>query len=166
MADEKKVDEKKKEEIFKKEVEPLIGNTPTVTIQGKEYKMRRIGIVDTFKLARIIGIGAAGLGKEVSSLDISAESAIGLLIVGFPYASTDILELFASLLGVTEEEIKNPNLFPMGSEIEIIKALMGHIDVKAFFTKAVELMKMESSKEFLKKISTLSKKDINTQTKK
>lgn len=166
MAEEKKVDEKKKEEIFKKEIEPLIGNTPTVTIQGKEYKMRRLGIMDTFKLARIIGIGAAGLGKEVSKLDMSAESAIGLLIVGFPYASADILELFASLLGVTGEEIKDPNLFPMGSEIEIIKALMSHIDVKAFFTKSIELMKMESSKEFLKKISILSKKDISTQTKK
>lgn len=166
MVEEKKVDEKKKVEIFEKEIEPLIGDTPTVTIQGREYKMRRLGILDTFKLARIIGIGAAGLGKEVINLDMTAESAIGLLIVGFPFASKDILDLFASLLGVTPEEIKNPNLFPMGSEIEIIKALMGHIDVKAFFTKSVELMKMETSKEFLKKISTLSKKDINTPTKK
>jgi len=159
-------EEKKKEEIFEKEIEPLIGNTPTVTIQGKEYKMRRLGIVDTFKLARIIGIGAAGIGKEIVNLDMSAESAIGLLIVGFPFASKEILDLFSSLLGVTEEEIRDPNLFPMGSEVEIIKALMDHIDAKAFFTKSVELMKMPTSKEFLKKISTLSKKDTTAQIKK
>lgn len=166
MVEEKKVDEKKKEEIFKKEVEPLIGNTPTVTIQGKEYKMRRLGIVDTFTLARIIGVGAAGIGKELTDLEMTPDVAIGLLIVGFPYASKEILNLFASLLGVKPEEIRDPNLFPMGSEIEIIKALADHIDVKAFFTKSVELMKMPASKEFLKRISTSSKKDTSTLMKK
>ena len=141
------------------EVDPLIGDTPVVTIKGKEYKMRRLGIADTFRLARIIGIGAAGIGKEIADLDMSPEAAIGLLIVGFPFASEEILNLFASLLGVKLEEIRNPDLFPMGSEVDIIKALVEHIDVKAFFTKLVELTEMSASKVFLKKISTLSKKD-------
>ena len=148
------------------EVDPLIGDTPVVKIKGKEYKMRRLGIADTFKLARIIGIGAAGIGREISNLDMTPEAAIGLLIVGFPFASNEILNLFASLLEVKPEEIRNPDLFPMGSEVDIIKALVEHIDVKAFFTKLVELTEMSASKVFLKKISTLSKKDTGGETKK
>lgn len=159
--------EKKDEKgIFEKEIAPLIGDTPTITIRGKEYKMRRMGIVDTFTFARIIGVGAAGIGKELTDLKMTPDVAIGLLIVGFPYASKEILNLFASLLGIKPEEIRDPNLFPMGSEIEIIKALVDHIDVKAFFTKSVELMKMPASQEFLKRISTSSKKDIIGQMKK
>lgn len=156
----------KKESSIIEEIDPLIGDTPVITIKGKEYKMRRLGIVDTFQLARIIGIGAAGLGKEVANLDMTPEAAIGLLIVGFPFASKEILDLFASLLGVKPEEIRNPDLFPMGSEVDIIKALINHIDVMAFFDKLAELIKMPVSKEFLKKISTLSKKDTGGPTKK
>jgi len=160
---EKKKDDKK---TFEKEIEPLIGDTPTVTIKGKEYRMRRLGMSDTFKLARIIGIGAAGIGKEITSLEMTAESAIGLLIVGFPFAEDRILELFASLLGVSDEDIRNPDKFPIGSEVDIIKALVEHIDVKAFFTKLTGLLEMPVLKEFLKKTSTSSRKDMGGKTKK
>lgn len=160
------VEEKKDKMTFEKEIEPLIGDTPKVTIKGKEYKMRRMGMVDTFKLARIIGIGAAGIGKEITSLEMTAESAIGLLIIGFPFAEGKILDLFASLLGVSEEEIRNPDIFPIGSEIEIIKALVEHIDVKAFFTKLTGLLEMPILKEFLKKTSTSSRSGIAGLTKK
>jgi hypothetical protein len=154
------VEEKKDKRIFEKEIEPLIGETPTVIIKGKEYKMRRLGMADTFKLARIIAIGAAGIGKEISSLEMTAESAIGLLIVGFPYADQQILNLFADVLGVKNEEIRNPDVFPMGTEIDLIKALVEHIDVKAFFLKLTGLLEMPILKEFLKKTSTLSRKDM------
>lgn len=160
------VEEKKDKKTFEKEIEPLIGDTPTVTIKGKKYKMRRLGMSDTFKLARIIGIGAAGIGKEITSLEMTAESAIGLLIVGFPYAEDRILNLFSSLLGVSDEDIRNPDIFPIGSEIDIVKALVEHIDVKAFFTKLTGLLEMPILKEFLKKTSTLSRKDMGGQTKK
>lgn len=152
--------EKKKEKrTLEKEIEPLIGETPVVTINGKKYKMRRLGMEDTFRLAKILAIGAAGVGKEISSLEMTAESAIGLLIVGFPYADDRIFELFSSILGITMEEIKNPDLFPMGSEIDIIKALVEHIDVKAFFIRLTVLLEAPMFKEFLNKISTSSKKD-------
>ena len=152
--------------VFEKEIEPFIGETPIVIIQGKEYKMRRLGMVDTFKLARIIGIGAAGIGKELTTLEMTPESAIGLLIVGFPYADRQILDLFADLLGVDINDIRNPEKFPIGSEIDIIKALVTHVDIKAFFTKLTELLEMPALKEFLKKTSTLSKKDMVGQMKK
>lgn len=163
MVEENKDKDKK---IIEKEIEPIIGDTPIVKIKGKEYKMRRLGIADTFKLARIIGIGAAGIGKEIVNLDMTPETAIGLLIVGFPFAAEQILDLFADLLGVTKEEIRNPDLFPMGSEVTIIKALAEHLDAKAFFIKLAELMEVPALKGFLKKTSTLSKKGTSGQIKK
>ena len=151
-----KVEEKKS--MYKEEMEPLIGETPTLTIKGKKYRVRRLGMVDTFRLARIVSIGAAGIGKEMSTLELTPEAAIGLLVIGFPYAEKHIIELFASLLDVKEEDMRDPNKFPMGSEIEIAKALINHIDVKAFFTKLPELLKIPMLKGFSKKTSTVSKK--------
>ena len=148
------------------EVEPLISETPVVTIAGKKYKMRRLGMVETFKLARIVAMGAGGIGTEISKVKMNAESIMGLLVVGFPYASDLVMDLFANVLGVKIEDIKNPKLFPMGSEIDLIQALMGHIDVKAFFTKLTGLMKIPIWKEFSRGISTSSKKDTGGRTKK
>ena len=91
---------------------------------------------------------------------------IGLLIVGFPYADQLILSLFADVLGVKIEDIKNPDLFPMGSEVDIVQALIEHIDVKAFFTKLAGLLKNPAWKEFSKGISTSSKLDTDGQMKK
>ena len=126
--------------------------------------MRRLGMEDTFRLAKILAIGAAGVGKEISSLEMTAESAIGLMIVGFPYADQRIFELFSSVLGIKIEDIKNPSLFPMGSEVDIIKALVEHIDVKSFFLRLAALAETPMLKGFLKKISTSSKKDMDGQT--
>ena len=161
------MDKNKKEKVtLEKEIEPLMGETPIVVIEGKEYRMKRLGIAHTFKLARIVGMGAAGIGKQVGSLEMNAESMVGLLIVGFPYADQLILSLFADVLDVKIDDIKNPDLFPMGSEVDIIQALVKHIDVKAFFTKLTGLLKSQAWKEFSKEISTSSKLDMDGQMKK
>ena len=148
------------------DVEPLFAETPTVTINGKVLKMRRLGVGDTFKLAKVISIGAAGMGAEIGNIELNSEVVAGLLMAGFPFAENEILELFASILGVEFEDMKDPEKFPMGSEIEIIGAMVEHIDVKAFFTKATGLLNRPAIKGFLKGISTSSKKDIESQTKK
>jgi hypothetical protein len=154
-----------KKEIFN-DVEPLVAETPKVTINGKEYEMRRLGIGDTFKLAKVIAIGAAGMGKEIGDIELNAEVAIGLLLAGFPYAEREIIGLFANIIGVKYEDMMNPEKFPMGSEVEIIKALTEHVDVKAFFGKMVGLLKVPAIKGFLKGISTSSKQDTDGQIKK
>ena len=153
------------EEIFN-DVEPLIADTPTVTINGQEFKMRRMGVGDTFKLAKVISIGAAGMGAEIGNIEMNPEVVAGLLLAGFPYAERQILELLAGIIGVRYEDMKDPEKFPMGSEIEIITKLMEHVDVKAFFTKATGLLKKPAVRGFLKSISTSSKQDIKSQTKK
>ena len=154
-----------KEEIFN-DVEPLIADTPIVTINDQEFKMRRMGVGDTFRLAKVISIGAAGMGAEIGNIELNPEVVAGLLLAGFPFAERQILELLASIIGVKYEDMKDPEKFPMGSEIEIISKLMEHVDMKAFFTKATGLFKKPAVKGFLKSISTSSKQDIKSQTKK
>ena len=162
MVDKKEV---KKTEEFN-EAEPLLAETPIVVINGKEYKLRRLGVGDTFKLARIISVGAAGMGKEIGNIEINPEVVAGLLLAGFPYAERHMMELLASIVGVKYEDLIDPEKFPMGSEISIITALTEHVDVKAFFGKLTGLLKMPAIKEFWKRISTLSKSDTDSGIKK
>ena len=159
-----------KKDIDKKEnfneIEPLIAETPTVVINKKEYKLRRLGVGDTFKLARVISVGAAGMGKEIGNIEMNPEVVAGLLLAGFPYAERPMIELLASIIGVSYEDMKDPEKFPMGSEIAIISALTEHVDVKAFFEKLTGLLKTPVIKGFWKRISTLSKSDTDSGIKK
>lgn len=153
-------DKENNKKTIEEELEPFFDEAPSVTIKGKPYKMRRLGIADTFKLGRIIAVGAAGVGKEIGKLELSPEVLAGLMFVGFPYAEKPIMEFLATVIGVTYEEIKDPRKFPMGSEVDIINALVTHIDVKAFFDRLTSLMKTPMFKGFLRKTSTSSKKDM------
>jgi hypothetical protein len=148
--------EKEKSKMKEKEkdngIEALISEGKTVTISGREYQMRRLGIRDTFKLARIIAIGAAGMGKEIGKMDLNGEVLTGLLLVGFPYAEKQIMEFLADIIGIKYEELDDPIKFPMGSEIEMIEALAEHVDVKAFFSKATKLAKQPMFRKLSKEM--------------
>lgn len=141
----------KKSKVESNEVEAFIGDTPIIVIRGKEYKIRRLGISDVFKLGRILAVGAAGLGKEIGKLELNAEVLIGLLVVSFPYAENQCMEFIASIVDVKIEDLKNPELFPVDSILDILKALAEHEDVKAFFTKLGSLLKTPILKELSKK---------------
>ena len=133
------------------EVKAFVAEAPTVVIKGKEYKLRRLGITDIFKLGRILAVGAAGMGKEIGKLELNPGVLAGLLIVSFPYAENQCLEFLASIIGVKAEDLKNPELFPVDSILDILKVLAEHEDVKAFFTKLGALLKTPVFKEFSKK---------------
>ena len=132
------------------EVEPLVGEVPTVTIKDKEYKLRRLNLTDIFKLGRILGGGAAGMGKEIGKMDLSPGVLAGLLLVSFPYAERQCLEFIGSILDVKIEDLKNPEIFPVDSILDILKVLVEHEDVKSFFDKLVGLLKTPAFKAFSK----------------
>jgi len=143
---------KKSEKKEFDEVEAFVAEAPTITIKGKEYKLRRLGVTDVFKLGRILAVGAAGIGKEIGKLEMNPGVLAGLLIISFPYAENQCLEFIASIIGVKVEELKNPELFPVDSILDILKVLAEHEDVKAFFTKLGALLKTPIFKEFSKKV--------------
>lgn len=143
----KKLDKKKFDEV-----EAFVGESPTVTIKGKEYKLRRLGVSDVFKLGRILAVGAAGMGKEIGKLEMNPGVLAGLLIVSFPYAEDQCLEFIASIINVKVENLKDPELFPVDSILDILKVLAEHEDVRAFFIKLTGLLKTPIFKEFSKKV--------------
>jgi hypothetical protein len=148
------------------DIEAFTAEGSTVIINDEQYTMRRLGIKDTFKLARIVAIGAAGMGKEIGNMELNAAVVGGLLLVGFPYAEKEVLTFLADIIGVSYDDITDPRKFPMGSEVDLINALVEHIDVKAFFGKVLKLVKSPMLKELSKGTSTSSKKGTNSPTSK
>lgn len=112
---------------------PLLAEPPVITVAGREYPMRRLGVRDTFKLARILAAGAAGLGQQLERMEMTPENIGMLLIAGVPFAEKQAIEVLSSVIGVTPEEFSDPARFPMGSELEVIGGLIEHQDLKAFF---------------------------------
>jgi len=143
--------EKVKLESEVSEMGPFVGEGPVIIANGKEYKVRRLNITDIFKLGRILGVGAAGIGKEIGKMELDPSVLAGLLLVSFPYAEKQCLELIASILDVKIEELKDPAIFPVDSVLDVLKVLIEHEDIKAFFIKLVGLLKMPIFKGFSKK---------------
>ena len=149
MPEDKPIKKSEKKEFD--EVEAFVAEVPIVTIKGKQYKVRRLGIADIFKLGRILAVGAAGMGKEIGKMELNPGMLAGLLIVSFPYAERQCMEFIASIIDVKVEDLKDPELFPVDSILDILKVLSEHEDVKAFFTKLTGLLKTPVFKEFSKK---------------
>lgn len=138
-------------------LDPMIGDRPTVTIVDREgnenlYYMRTLGIQDTFRFLKIIAQGAAYMGgnllDKISALN--AETVAMLVLAGLPFAEKEALDLLANILQKKEdgklkalsyEEIKDSEKFPIGSEVDIIQALMQHQDLHIFFGKLGKLVK-------------------------
>lgn len=122
--------------------EPITSTGPTVTINDHEYTLRRLGIKDTFAVARIVAVGAATAQQPLTNVEMSdPEKLQPLLLSGFIAAEKTAVELLASLISVSVKDFTNPDLFPMGSELQIIEALVEHQDLRAFFTSAGNLMR-------------------------
>ena len=81
MPEDKPIKKPEKKEFD--EVEAFVGESPTVTIKGRKYKVRRLGVSDVFKLGRILAVGAAGMGKEIGKMELNPGMLAGLLIVSF-----------------------------------------------------------------------------------
>lgn len=140
-------------------LEPIVGDNPAVEIEGKQYNIRRLGIADTFKLTRILSIGVSMMGGSIESMN--AKSAAMALFAAIPRAEKEIIDLLASLIGVKPEEIRDPDLFPMGSEIAIIEELVKHQDMQAFFTR---LGKMIEGNPALQQVVQQAQKETDQET--
>lgn len=115
---------------------PLLDEAPKVTIAGREYQLRRLGVRDTFAVARIVAVGAAAMNRPLG--DDLDPGAIGqLLLSGFMAAEETTIKLLASVIGVT---VKDLEAMPMEAPLDIAAALAEHQDLRAFFARASELM--------------------------
>lgn len=120
----------------------LLWEAPEITIQGRTYKLRRLGIRDTLKVAKILAAGVSTLGPDAGPLnEMTTDKMAYILLSAAPFAEKQTMEVLASVVGVTPEELDDPELFPMGSEIDILTALVQHEDMQAFFGRLRSVMK-------------------------
>lgn len=115
---------------------PILDDAPTVTIAGETYQLRRLGVRDTFAIARIVAVGAAALNRGMD--DLSADAIGQLLLSGFMAAEETTIKLLASVINV---DVKTLESMPMEAPLEIAAALAEHQDLRAFFDRASELMR-------------------------
>lgn len=118
---------------------PILDPGPIVEIGGTPYTLRRLGVRDTFAIARIVAVGAAATNQPLTNTEVSdPEKLAGLLMAGFMAAEETVLKLLASVVDVTVPELE---AMPMEAPLEIAAALAEHQDLRAFFARAGELMK-------------------------
>ena len=129
--------------------EPLI-DTPTIQINGTEKEIPRLGIAATFKAANIIfGIikkapNVVGVDtlKKMGQGEIPKEKAITYIIELISYAEDDVIKFIAHVMQEKEEDIRNPEKYPMGTGVDIIyKLVTEHPDFKAFVGQLGKLIK-------------------------
>lgn len=145
MTEKKKKTNKDKLQEVTSGLETIVGDTPVVEIEGRTYTMRRLGIKDTFKVIRIIGIGVKEMAGMFNFGQLDVQAMTMAMVAAIPYAEDEIMDLLASLINVEPREVRDENLFPIGSEIAIIEALTKHQDLKAFFTQLQRLAESNPS---------------------
>lgn len=111
---------------------PILDLAPTVKIAEDTYQLRRLGVRDTFAIARIIAVGAAATNQNIDSGNYAS-----MLLSGFMAAEETVLKLLASLIDVSVKDFES---MPMEAPLEIISVLAEHQDLRAFFARARELM--------------------------
>lgn len=119
-----------------KALEIIEGKGPVLEIAGATYQMRRLGIADVFKIANLIRDiyhkGAEELIFVAANNEVENSFSL-VLALGFTHAEEKIMRLFAYLLDVSDEDIRNAEKFPMVSLIHIGQALAAHPDLVSFF---------------------------------
>jgi len=115
----------------------ILSEPATVTIAGETYELRRLGLQDVFKVARILGNGVAVLGD--TSGTYSPAQAVQVLVASMTRNEDEVLNLVADLLKVDRKTLADPDKFPMDSMIDIFTALSEHQDLKAFLARIAAL---------------------------
>jgi len=118
--------------------DPILSTGTTVDIAGKTYTLRRLGLQDVFRVARILGNGVAVLGD--TSAGYTSAQAAQILIASMTRNEAEVLDLIADLLNVERKLLDDPNVFPMDSMLDIFHALSEHQDLKSFLARLNAMM--------------------------
>lgn len=118
-------------------MENILQVNKQITIDGKEYTIRRLNTRDVIKVALIIGkVYRPGLGANGE--DGQSGAIISAFMTALASAENDVIKLFADLMGITVEEFDS---LPPDTVIDIIDFLSESDDLKRFLDKAMALAK-------------------------
>lgn len=115
-------------------MENIISLGTPVTIEGKEYMIRRLNTRDVFKVAGILGkVYRPGM----TYAEGNEASFAATLMSAIPVAEESIITFLASILNLTVEEFDN---LPPDALFDVIEGLAKSEDLKRFFDKVKGLM--------------------------
>lgn len=119
-------------------VDPVTYTPPIVTVNGREYPLRRLGLQDVLLAGKIV---QAAL-RRLAATDPSIRDGITFAAI----ATTALIEeeetvtrFLANLLNVTPEQMSDPDLFPVDALFDVIEALEEHEDLRAFLARSSRL---------------------------
>lgn len=115
------------------EQDPVLAEAPTVTIAGKAYVMRKLGLRDVFRVSRILGRGVAVLASDGANLN--AGQVMQVLVASLNTNEEEVLALIADVLKVSRRDLEDPDKFPMESIIDVLEALAEHQDLRSFLAR-------------------------------
>lgn len=129
-----------KSKSTKSEVDPITYEPPTIQVRGEEYPLQRLSVRHSLKLAKILAAGVA-VGGEIPRAENMTPERLGTMLAGtLTYAEEAVLDLIASVLGVSIDDLTDPEKFPMGTELQVIETLAEHEDLRSFFASGKSLM--------------------------
>ena len=172
---------------------------PVLDIEGEKYPLRKLGLIDIERILVIVKKVTKSVNdlKMTSFEELTPQNAVKFLIDFMPYAMDEIVQFMGSVIGLktgipfdevekkkgksksehpidpNEGTMRDPNVFPLGSEVKLLLLLSEHPDVMNLFTvgqalKEIPFVKMlidksaEKKEEArLKKLSTESKQDTD-----
>lgn len=142
----------------------IVWSPPDLEIAGETYQLRRLGLVDIERLARIVAKASSFIDRSIiENVDTFTPQMAGSFLIDYlPHAFDDIVAFLATVIGLepgypeeaaakkrksgkpdpNEGTIRDPNVFPLGSELRLIRALSEHQDVVAFFAESKGLASM------------------------
>lgn len=152
-----------------KGLEALLAEMPEVRVGDETRRLRRLGLKDVYDWADILKCaGAKGSrafadlirGMDLQNLRINQmQASFTSLLLGLIEEEKAVLGWIAGLVGVTLEEVEDPNVFTLESLADLIEGLLVHPDLEAFFTR---VRAIAQNPEMVERISRLFGSAIST----
>ena len=121
----------------KSKPDPILDDAPTVEIAGHTYPLRRLGLRDVFRVARIFGNGVHVLGDAAA---YSPGQVVQVLVASVARAEEEVLQLIASLIGLDRADLDDVERFPMESIVDVFEVLSESQDLAVFLARVEALM--------------------------
>ena len=123
------------------EAATILRDTPTVLIANKEHTIKRFAIPDVFRFAKIFATGAAYAGQSMAgAMSTGEQNFSGFMLLGLAYAEKETMSLLAHSIGVSVEELSDPEQYPIDCITDIIEALAKSQDIQALMGKFQKMM--------------------------
>ncbi len=120
------------------ETDPVLAEPTVITINEREYTLRKLGVRDVFRVSRILGRGIGVLANDGANL--TGGQVVQVLVASLSQNEEEVLALVADVLGVSRKQLEDPNVFPMESIIDVFEALAEHQDLRAFLARVQSLV--------------------------